>query len=124
MTGGSCSPASAPPLEASVLAKRLHAPSLTIVLEGGSIGPRMLPGRLPVSTNEMRAAHDAFMLTSINDLFLYGQRGRYDYGFIGAGQLDQYGNVNTSYIGDPDHPKVRLPGQRRRQRHRVRAAAR
>jgi glutaconate CoA-transferase, subunit B len=98
------------PLEASVLAKRLHAPSLTIVLEGGSIGPRMLPGMLPVSTNEMRAAHDAFMLTSINDLFLYGQRGYYDYGFIGAGQLDQFGNVNTSYIGDPDAPKVRLPG--------------
>ena len=70
------------PLEASVLAKRLHAPSLTIVLEGGSIGPRMLPGRLPVSTNEMRAARDAFMLTSINDLFLYGQRGHYDYGDI------------------------------------------
>jgi glutaconate CoA-transferase, subunit B len=98
------------PLEASVLAKRLHAPSLTIVLEGGSIGPRMLPGRLPVSTNEMRAAHDAFMLVGINDLFLYGQRGCYDYGFIGAGQIDQYGNVNTSYIGDPDQPKVRLPG--------------
>lgn len=98
------------PLEASVLAKRLHAPSLTIVLEGGSIGPRMLPGRLPVSTNEMRAAHDAFMLTSINDLFLYGQSGHYDYGFIGAGQLDQYGNVNTSYIGDPARPTVRLPG--------------
>jgi glutaconate CoA-transferase subunit B len=98
------------PLEASVLAKRLHAPDLTIVLEGGSIGPRMLPGRLPVSTNEMRAAHDAFMLTGINDLFFYGQRGHYDYGFIGAGQIDQFGNVNTSYIGDPDHPKVRLPG--------------
>jgi glutaconate CoA-transferase subunit B len=98
------------PLEASVLAKRLHAPALTIVLEGGSIGPRMLPGKLPVSTNEMRAAHDAFMLTGINDLFLYGQRGHYDYGFIGAGQIDQFGNVNTSYIGDPDRPKVRLPG--------------
>ena len=98
------------PLEASVLAKRLHAPSLTIVLEGGSIGPRMMPGKLPVSTNEMRAAHDAFMLTAITDLFLYAQRGCYDYGFIGAGQIDQYGNVNTSYIGDPDAPKVRLPG--------------
>jgi glutaconate CoA-transferase, subunit B len=98
------------PLEAAVLAKRVHAPSLTIVLEGGSIGSRMLPGRLPVSTNEMRAAHGALMLTSINDLFLYGQRGCYDYGFIGAGQLDQYGNVNTSYIGDPEAPKVRLPG--------------
>jgi glutaconate CoA-transferase, subunit B len=98
------------PLEAAVLARRVHAPSLTIVLEGGSIGSRMVPGRLPVSTNEMRAAHDAVMLTSINDLFLYGQRGCYDYGFIGAGQLDQYGNVNTSFIGDPDAPKVRLPG--------------
>src|ERR1700744_1045329 len=67
------------PLEASVLAKRLHAPSLTIVLEGGSMGPRMIPRRLPVSTNEMRDAHEAFMLTSINELFLYGQGGCYDY---------------------------------------------
>jgi glutaconate CoA-transferase subunit B len=98
------------PLEASVLAKRLHAPSLTIVLEGGAIGPRMIPGKLPVSTNEMRSAHGASMLTSITDIFLYAQRGWYDYGFIGAAQIDQFGNVNTSYIGDPDHPKIRLPG--------------
>jgi glutaconate CoA-transferase subunit B len=98
------------PLEASVLAKRLHAPALTIVLEGGSIGPQMVPGKLPVSTNEMRAAHGAFMLVGICDLFLYGQRGCYDYGFIGAAQIDQFGNVNTSCIGDPDRPKVRLPG--------------
>jgi glutaconate CoA-transferase, subunit B len=98
------------PLEASVLAKRLHAPDLTIVLEGGSIGARMLPGKLPVSTNEMRAAHEAFMLAAITEVFLYAQRGCYDYGFIGAGQIDAYGNVNTSYIGDPDNPKVRLPG--------------
>jgi len=98
------------PLEASVLAKRLHAPSLTIVLEGGAIGPRMVPGRLPVSTNEMRSAHGASMITSITDIFLYAQRGHYDYGFIGAAQIDQFGNVNTSYIGDPDRPKLRLPG--------------
>jgi glutaconate CoA-transferase, subunit B len=98
------------PLEASVIAKRLHAPSLTIVLEGGSIGPRMVPGKLPISTNEMRAQVGAYMLVGINDLFLYAQRGCYDYGFIGAAQIDQYGNVNTSYIGDPAKPKVRLPG--------------
>ena len=97
------------PLEASVLAKRLHAPVADDRARGRLDRAADGPGRLPVSTNEMRAAHDAFMLTSINDLFLYGQRGCYDYGFIGAGQLDQYGNVNTSYIGDPDHPKVRLP---------------
>jgi glutaconate CoA-transferase subunit B len=98
------------PLEASVLAKRLHAPTLTIVLEGGFIGPRMLPGKLPVSTNEMRAAHGSSMIAGICDLFLYGQRGYYDYGFVGAGQIDQFGNINTSFIGDPDQPKVRLPG--------------
>jgi glutaconate CoA-transferase subunit B len=98
------------PLEASALAKRLHAPDLTIVLEGGAIGPRIVPGMLPVSTNEMRAAHGAFMLASINDIFLYGQCGYYDYGFVGVGQIDQFGNVNTSFIGNPDNPKVRLPG--------------
>ena len=47
------------PLLAAVLAQRRHAPDLTIVLEGGIIGPRMLPGKLPISTNEMRAAHGA-----------------------------------------------------------------
>jgi glutaconate CoA-transferase subunit B len=98
------------PLEASVLAKRLHAPALTIVLEGGSVGARMVPGKLPVSTNEMRAAHQAFMLAPIIDIFLYAQRGAYDYGFIGAGQIDRFGNVNSSFIGDPDRPSVRLPG--------------
>lgn len=98
------------PLEASVLAKRLHAPSLTIVLEGGSVGPQMRSGDLPVSTNEMRAAREACMIAGICDLFLFGQRGHYDYGFIGAGQIDQYGNVNTSRIGGPGRPSVRLPG--------------
>jgi glutaconate CoA-transferase, subunit B len=98
------------PLEASVLAKRLHAPSLTIVLEGGSIGPSMVPGKLPISTNEMRAAHGSLMLVGITDIFLYAQRGCFDYGFVGAAQVDQFGNINTSYIGDPERPKVRLPG--------------
>ena len=98
------------PLEASVLAKRLHAPSLTIVLEGGSIGARMIPGKLPISTNEMRAQVGAAMLVGINDLLMYAQRGCYDYGFIGAAQIDQFGNVNTSFIGSTENPKVRLPG--------------
>jgi glutaconate CoA-transferase subunit B len=98
------------PLLASVLAQRLHAPDLTIVLEGGFIGPRMLPGKLPISTNEMRAAHGSVMLTGIIDAFLYSQRGCYDYGFVGAAQIDRYGNVNTSVIGTMDRPKVRLPG--------------
>jgi len=98
------------PLLASALAHRLHCPDLTIVLEGGFIGPRMVPGKLPISTNEMRAAHRSVMLTGIIDVFLYSQRGCYDYGFVGAAQIDRYGNVNTSVIGTMDRPKVRLPG--------------
>jgi glutaconate CoA-transferase subunit B len=98
------------PLLASVLAQQLHAPHLTIVLEGGIVAPRMIPGKLPISTNEMRAAHGAQMLTGIVDVFHYAQRGFFDYGFVGAAQIDVYGNVNTSVIGDPDHPRVRLPG--------------
>ena len=56
------------PLLASALAHRLHCPDLTIVLEGGFIGPRMVPGKLPISTNEMRAAHRSVMLTGIIDV--------------------------------------------------------
>ena len=63
---------------------------LTIVLEGGFIGPRMKPGKLPISTNEMRAAHRAVMHTGITDVFLYAQRGFYDLGFIGAAQIDRF----------------------------------
>ena len=98
------------PLLASGLARRTHAPRLTIVLEGGIIGTSLLPGKLPISTNEMRAAVGAQMLTDITDIFLYAQRGYFDYGFLGAAQVDMYGNVNTSVIGSMAHPRVRLPG--------------
>lgn len=98
------------PLLAAALARRRQAPNLTIVLEGGIIGTRLLPGHLPVSTNEMRAAYGAQMLTDITDIFLFAQRGYFDYGFLGAAQVDQFGNINTSVIGDPGRPKVRLPG--------------
>jgi glutaconate CoA-transferase, subunit B len=98
------------PLIASVLAQQLHAPHLTIILEGGFVGPRMLPGKLPISTNEMRAARGSVMHTGIMDVFLYAQRGYFDYGFLGAAQVDPYGNVNASIIGTPERPKVRMSG--------------
>src|SRR5438094_1099514 len=99
------------PLLAAALAQQRHAPKLTMVIEGGIIGPRIKPGRLPISTNEMRAAYRAQMLPGITDTFLFAQRGFLDYGFMGGAQIDQHGNVNTSVLG-PDYwkPKVRLPG--------------
>ncbi|WP_202911378.1 CoA-transferase subunit beta [Segeticoccus rhizosphaerae] len=98
------------PLLAAGLARRRQAPGLTVILEGGMIGVQLLPGEFPASTNEMRAAVGAEMLTSATDIFLMAQRGFFDYGFIGVGQIDRYGNVNTSLIGAHDQPSVRLPG--------------
>lgn len=99
------------PLLAAALAQQRHAPKLTMVIEGGIIGPQIRPGRLPVSTNEMRAAHRAQMLPGITDTFLFAQRGFLDYGFMGGAQIDMYGNINTSVVGsDYWKPKVRLPG--------------
>jgi glutaconate CoA-transferase, subunit B len=98
------------PLLASAVARHMHAPHLTIVLEGGIIGTSLMPGRLPISTNEMRAAYGAQLLTDITDIFLYAQRGYFDYGFLGAAQVDKFGNINTSAIGSIEHPRVRLPG--------------
>jgi glutaconate CoA-transferase subunit B len=98
------------PLLASALAKVTHAPGLTVVIEGGSIGLEVDPGRLPISTNEMRGARRAVALPSITQIFLFAQRGYFDYGFLGGAQIDPYGNINTSYIGPVEHPKVRLPG--------------
>jgi glutaconate CoA-transferase subunit B len=98
------------PLLAAALAQQRHAPRLTMVIEGGIIGPQIRPGRLPISTNEMRAGHRAAMLPTITDTFLFAQRGFLDYGFMGGAQIDRYGNINTSVIGDYWRPKVRLPG--------------
>ena len=95
-----------------MLAKRLHAPDLTIVLEGGSIGPRMLPGQLPVSTNEMRAAArrvDARPRSSTSSST--AQRGCYDYGFIGR-RPDRPVRQRQHQLHRRRRtiPKVRLPG--------------
>jgi glutaconate CoA-transferase subunit B len=98
------------PMMATALALRRHAPTLTMVVEGGIVGPEWKPGWLPISTNEMRAAFRAQMLPAITDIFLMAQRGFLDVGFIGGAQIDRYGNLNTSAIGTYARPKVRLPG--------------
>jgi len=98
------------PLMAAALAQRTHAPTLTMMMEGGILGPSFKPGELPISTNEMRTAYRAKMLPGITDAFLLAQRGFFDVGFIGGAEIDQYGNLNTSAIGGYERPKVRLPG--------------
>ncbi|GIX48483.1 MAG: hypothetical protein KatS3mg131_2694 [Candidatus Tectimicrobiota bacterium] len=98
------------PLLAASLAQRLHAPGLTILFEGGVIAPTIVPGQLPPSTNEQRCTRRASMLLSITDVLLLLQRGFVDVGFMGGAQIDQYGNLNSSWLGPAERPTVRLPG--------------
>jgi glutaconate CoA-transferase subunit B len=98
------------PLLAATLAQGLHAPGLTILFEGGVVGPIIEPGKLPPSTNEQRCTKRANMVLASTDVLLLLQRGYIDIGFMGGAQIDQFGNLNSSFIGDPAHPKTRLPG--------------
>ena len=98
------------PLLAATLAQRLHAPGLTILFEGGTIGPHIVPGQLPPTTNEQRCTRRANMLVGITEVLLLLQRGYVDVGFMGGAQIDQFGNLNSSFIGPADDPQVRLPG--------------
>jgi glutaconate CoA-transferase subunit B len=98
------------PLLAATLAQRLHAPGLTILFEGGVIGAFIEPGKLPPSTNDQRCTKRANMVLGSAEVLLLLQRGYVDVGFMGGAQIDRYGNLNSSFIGDPAKPSVRLPG--------------
>ena len=98
------------PLLAATLAQRVHAPGVTILFEGGVIGALIEPGKLPPSTNEQRCTHRANMVLGSTDVLLLLQRGYVDVGFMGGAQIDEHGNLNSSYIGDPARPATRLPG--------------
>src|SRR6516164_8133244 len=98
------------PLLAATLAQRLHAPGLTILFEGGVIGAFIVPGTLPPSTNEQRCTRRANMVLGSTEVLLLLQRGYVDVGFMGGAQIDQYGNLNSSFIGEPGRPATRLPG--------------
>jgi glutaconate CoA-transferase subunit B len=98
------------PMAAALLAQLSHSPNLSIIFEGGIIAPELKRGKMPLSTNEVRAGRKAMAFCSITDMFLYQQRGFLDYGLLGAAQIDKFGNINTSLIGDIKRPKIRLPG--------------
>jgi glutaconate CoA-transferase, subunit B len=98
------------PLLAATLAQRLRCPGLTILFEGGVLGAFVEPGKLPPSTNDQRCTKRANMVLGSAEVLLLLQRGYVDIGFMGGAQIDQYGNLNSSFIGDPAAPKTRLPG--------------
>ncbi|HKD87861.1 MAG TPA: CoA-transferase [Streptosporangiaceae bacterium] len=98
------------PSEAANLARTTHAPNLVLIYESGTIGSK--PGQVPLSIGDGILAETADSVVSVPEIFNYWlQPGRIDIGFLGAAQLDRYGNINTTVIGPSyDKPAVRLPG--------------
>jgi len=91
------------------LAKRTHAPNLVMIYEAGVIGAE--PARLPLSIGDPTLVSGSLSVVSMYDIFAnYLQRGNVDVGFMGGAQIDRFGNINATVIGDYAHPKVRLPG--------------
>jgi glutaconate CoA-transferase subunit B len=97
------------PCAASMLAQKTSAPNSTLMFEAGGVGP-LLP-RMPISVGDSRTFHQGLMATSMGDVMETCQRGLVDYTFLGVAQIDMFGNLNSTRIGD-DHqrPKVRFPG--------------
>ncbi len=98
------------PSTAANVAKATHAPGLVLVYESGTLGAK--PGRLPLSIGDGVLADTADAVVSVPEIFNYWlQPGRIDVGFLAAAQLDRFGNINTTVIGqDYRRPAVRLPG--------------
>jgi glutaconate CoA-transferase subunit B len=97
------------PSTAANLARRLHAPDVVLVYESGCIGAK--PTRLPLSIGDGELAETADAVVSVPEIFAYWlQAGRIHVGFLGAAQLDRFGNINSTVIGDYDAPRTRLPG--------------
>jgi glutaconate CoA-transferase subunit B len=91
------------------LARLTVAPELELVYESGAFGAR--PARLPLSIGDPTIVTGATAIVPMLDLFSYYlQGGLVDVGFLGAAQIDRFGNINSTVIGDYEHPKTRLPG--------------
>ncbi len=97
------------PLVAAIFAQKTHAPSVNFVVESGSIDP-ILPSA-PFTVADPTIGHMAVKTGSLRDVLgCLVQRGLVDLGFLGGAEIDQFGNINSTCLGDPRRPKVRLPG--------------
>lgn len=96
------------PCAAAMLAQKTHAPDLVIAFEAGSLAP-ILP-QMPISVGDSRTLYKAESAASMTEMMELCSRGLVDYAFLGGAQIDRFGNINSTVIGDHDRPKVRFPG--------------
>jgi len=96
------------PMLAASLAQKMHAPNLVAIFEFGGTGAIL--EQLPSAVGGQATFHRAIAASGICDIIETAQRGFIEYGFLGGAQIDPYGNLNSTVIGDYKKPKVRLPG--------------
>ena len=96
------------PMLAAALAQRMHAPNLVPIFEFGGTGA--IFEELPIAVGGECTFHRAIAATGLCEVIETAQRGFIEFGFIGGAQIDPYGNLNSTVIGDYYHPKARLPG--------------
>jgi glutaconate CoA-transferase subunit B len=97
------------PSTAAILARKVHNPELVLVYESGTIGAK--PRRVPLSIGDGELAETADFVVSVPEMFNYWiGPGRVQVAFLGAAQVDRRANLNSTGIGDYDHPRTRLPG--------------
>jgi len=96
------------PCAAAMLAQKTHAPNLVVAFEAGGFAP-ILP-QMPISVGDSRTAFHAVMAAGMSDMMSSCARGLIDYAFLGGAQVDRFGNLNSTVIGDYRRPKVRFPG--------------
>jgi glutaconate CoA-transferase subunit B len=97
------------PSAACNVARLTHAPDITLIYESGTLGTA--PDVLPLSIGDPELCQTALVTVSVPEMFRYWlQGGHVTIGFLGAAQLDKFGNINTTVIGDYHKPKTRLPG--------------
>ncbi|HVY19796.1 MAG TPA: CoA-transferase subunit beta [Bauldia sp.] len=97
------------PSAACNLARRTHAPGITLIYESGTIDTK--PDVLPLSIGDGELCDTALTTVPVPEMFRYWLQGeRITVGFLGGAQIDRYANLNTTVVGSYDHPKVRLPG--------------
>lgn len=100
------------PLIGASLAKRTYAPNCCLLVESGMVDGS--PVEAPTSVADLRFSHGA---SSLGETFRYfgmqnnSMRKRFiDIGFLGGAQVDPYGNLNSTSIGDYHHPITRFSG--------------
>ncbi len=97
------------PSTAALLARMVHNPDLVLMYESGTIGAK--PVHVPLSIGDGELAQTADFVVSVPEMFSYWiGAGRIAVAFLGAAQIDRFANLNTTVIGDYEHPRTRLPG--------------